>query len=484
MDNRIAYKVKKTNCKTSTKNLLKEMFREEKDQAKYDNGVRDLHPEMTQHNVWLEKPNIETFDKERDERIKEINKKRAERTGEEYTAYERRKLRSDTVDMLSQVVQPSSEWINNHTREEAVALLTEAYNMMKEHPELYGEVKAAVIHLDESSPHLQVLSSALDMENLRSKAKELVGNKTAMSEKQTIFANGLKERGFDVERGVNRLSHNYKARKEYLENKYQTPITRHNEQKYERLEQIEQQFKDNIIERAKHLGMVDLDGTYYYKDEEGNQQHMNVRDMIVADLLTLGDKTDEREQRMQQADLDFIEEEHDEKIQAKTRQLEQLQQDNEKLKKEKETNKNIIANQNKKQFEIINDTEKMKQEHNTVKKDLQSLIQERNEYKQGNSTLEQKNAQLRAENDKLTKRNMFLDELGTKDKGEYVKKQDNAVMSYLRHGVYKDKPQEFSNLIKKSYKFIDNHAQRRYSHFNARPTPKQNTHDKTRDLEL
>ncbi|MGG4710441.1 plasmid recombination protein, partial [Proteus mirabilis] len=249
----------------------------------YDDGVRDLHPEKTKDNVWLEKPNIETFDKERAERIKEINKKRAERTSEEYTAYDRRKLRSDTVDMLSQVVQPSSEWINNHTEEEAVALLTEAYKMMKEHPELYGEVKAAVIHLDESSPHLQVLSSALDMENLRSKAKELVGNKTAMSEKQTIFANGLKERGWDVERGVNRLSNNYKSRKKYLENKYQTPITRHNEEKYERLEQIEQQFKNNIVERAKNLGIVDLDGTFYYTDAEGNQKHMNVSEMIVSD---------------------------------------------------------------------------------------------------------------------------------------------------------------------------------------------------------
>lgn len=484
MDNRIAYKVKKTNCKTSTKNLLKEMFREEKDKDKYDNGVRDLHPERTKENVWLEKPNVETFDKERKERIKEINTKRAERTGEEYTAYDRRKLRADTVDLLSQVVQPSTDWIERHTKEEAIELLTGAYDMMKEHPELYGEVKAAVIHLDESSPHLQVLSSALDMENLRSKAKELVGNKTAMSEKQTIFANGLKERGFDVERGVNRLSNNYKSRKKYLENKYQTPITRHNEEKYEQLEQIEQESKNNIVERAKQLGIVDLDGTYYYTDAEGNQKHMNVSDMIVSDLIDLGNKTDEREQRMQQADLDFIQEEHDEKIQDKTRQLEQLQQDNEKLKKEKETNKSIIANQNKKQFEIINDTEKIKQEHNTVKNQLQNLIQERNEYEQSNSDLEQKNAKLKAENDELTKRNMFLDELGTQDKDEYVKKQDDAVMSYLRYGLYKDKPQEFSDLVKKSYKFIDNHAQRRYSHFNTRPTPKKKTQDKTRDLEL
>ena len=38
--------------------------------------------------------------------------------------------------------------------------------------------------------------------------------------------------------------------------------------------------------------------------------------------------------------------------------------------------------------------------------------------------------------------------------------------------------------FKKSYNFIDRHAERRYSHFNARPTPKQRTQDKTRDLEL
>lgn len=47
MDNRIAYKVQKVKNTKSTKNLLKEMYREEKDRAKYDNGVRDLHPEKT-----------------------------------------------------------------------------------------------------------------------------------------------------------------------------------------------------------------------------------------------------------------------------------------------------------------------------------------------------------------------------------------------------------------------------------------------------
>ena len=123
----IAYKFKKTKANASVKNLLKEMYRTEDDKEKYDDGIRDLHPEKTKDNVWLEKPNIETFDKERKEKIKTINQKRAERTGEEYTAYDRRSLRSDTVDLLSQVIQPSKEWLAVHTDDEAEELLTDVY---------------------------------------------------------------------------------------------------------------------------------------------------------------------------------------------------------------------------------------------------------------------------------------------------------------------------------------------------------------------
>ncbi|HIH8137612.1 TPA: plasmid recombination protein [Staphylococcus aureus] len=479
MDNRIAYKVKKTNCKTGTKNLLKEMFREEKDRAKYDNGVRDLHPEKTKENVWLLKPDIETFDKERKEKIKEINTKRANRKEEDgYTAYDRRKLRADTVDMLSQVVQPSTDWIKRHSKEEVIELLTGAYEMMKEHPELYGEVKAAVIHLDESSAHMQILSSALDMDNLRSNAKELVGNKTAMSEKQTTFANGLKERGFDVERGVNRLNNNYKKRKEYLENKYGRTVTRHNEHEFERLEQQEQEFKDNIVVRATQLGLVDSNGNYHFKDDSGNQQHMNVSDMIVADLIDLGIKTNEREKRMQQADLDFIQDEHSEKLSRTRKEHDELLEKN-------ATNKRVLDVQRKEQFELSNDIQRMKNERETAQSDLLRAKSERDTFIQGNDTLRRENAELTIENEQLTMRNKFLKELGSKNVDERTKMQDNAVMSYLRHGVYKDNQQSLSDLYRKSFDFIDKNAQRRYGrHMKGAPVSRQRTNNKDVEREL
>lgn len=479
MDNRIAYKVEKTNCKTGTKNLLKEMFREEKDKDKYDNGVRDLHPERTKDNVWLLKPDIETFDKERKEKIKEINTKRANRKEEDgYTAYDRRRLRADTVDLLSQVVQPSTDWIKRHSKEEVIELLTGAYDMMKENPELYGDVKAAVIHLDESSAHMQILSSALDMDNLRSRAKELVGNKTAMSEKQTIFANGLKERGFDVERGVNRLDNNYKQRKEYLENKYHKKVTRHNEHEFERLEKQEQDFKDNIIERAKNLGLVDTDGTYYFKDEHGTQQHMNVSDMIVAELIDLGIKTNEREKRMQQADLDFIQDEHSEKLSRTRKEHDELLEKN-------ATNKRVLDVQRKEQFELSNDIQRMKHERETAQSDLLRAKSERDTFIHGNDTLRRENAELTSENEQLTMRNKFLKELGSKNVDERTKMQDNAVMSYLRHSVYKDNQQGLSDLYRKSFDFIDKNAQKRYGgHMKGAPVSRQRTNNKDVEREL
>lgn len=461
------------------------MFREEKDKDKYDDGVRDLHPEKTNQNVWLEKPDIESFDRERKEKIKTINQKRSERKEEDgYTAYDRRSLRSDTVDLLSQVVQPSVDWLNRHSEDEAIELLTEAYEMMKEHPELYGEVKAAVIHIDESSSHMQLLSSTMDMENLRSKAKDLVGNKTAMSNKQTTFANGLKARGFDVERGVNRLSDNYKARKKELEDKYGQRVTRHNEEQFEELERQELVFKQGIEDMAQEVGMLDADGNYYITDDNGNQKPMNIKDMIVSDAIEVGNKAFEKYKRMHDADIEFMEDEYNEKLKDKEERNKELEQQAQSYKESAEMELKTAGTLRREQESYRDEIESLKTELSTTKEESERLKQSNDALKQSNSHLENKNAQLRRENDQLSTRKRFLDDLSNIDTNKNIKAQDEAIVAYLRHDKYKNDSKGFSDLVHRSMSFVDRSAQRRYgSHMKGAPTTKARNKDNSRDLE-
>lgn len=462
------------------------MFREEKDKDKYDDGVRDLHPEKTNQNVWLEKPDIESFDRERKEKIKTINQKRSERKEEDgYTAYDRRSLRSDTVDLLSQVVQPSIDWLDRHSEEEGVELLEEAYKMMKEHPELYGEVKAAVIHVDESSMHMQLLSSTMDMENLRSKAKDLVGNKTAMSNKQTTFADGLKARGFDVERGVNRLSDNYKKRKEKLEDKYGQRVTRHNEQQFEELERQEEEFKQGIEDIAQEVGMLDADGNYYITDDDGNSKPVNIKDMLVSDAIEVGNKAFEKYKRMHDADMEFMEDEYNERLKAKEERNKELEKQAKSYKESAEKELKTAGSLRREQQSYRDEIESLKTELSTTKEESERLKQSNDTLKQSNSHLENKNAQLRRDNEQLSMRNQFLDVLSNSDKSKNVKAQDEAIVAYLRHDKYKNDSKGFSDLVHRSMNFVDKNAQRKYgSHMTGAPTARAKTKDSSRELEL
>jgi hypothetical protein len=435
----IAYKFKKTKANASVKNLLKEMYRTEDDKEKYDDGIRDLHPEKTKDNVWLEKPNIETFDKERKEKIKTINQKRAERTGEEYTAYDRRSLRSDTVDLLSQVIQPSKEWLAVHTDDEAEELLTDVYYMMKEHPELYGEIKAYVIHRDESSIHAQSLSSTLDEQELRSKAKELTGNKKAMSEKQTIFAKGLQDRGWDVERGVNRVDYNYQNWKKQMEEKYDTKMTRHNEQLFIQAEQFEQQdkqYRDMMTTFGQNVGKVNNDGIAIFKmnDEKIKKP---VQDLTSDELIGLYSSIYEYQQNDHEADIDYFNQEFQD-----------------------------LSNQKEKYEQELSEVKLKVREKESEHRTWQNIVQD--------------NQQLKIQNQN---EKSFMDKVIENKNGEYTDYQDEMIVNYTRFKVYKDDPKGLSDVIKSGANMMKS-AQRKSNHMQGAPKSRVKSHSKEVEREL
>lgn len=231
-DNHVMFNRKKVKSKTPVRDLMKEYFRDEKTADKYDNGVRNIDTSKTKDNVAIIKP-PENFDRIRRERINQLSEERKKKG--------QRAMRSDTVDLIETVIQADSEMLKKMTREEQIKFYKTCIEVMQEDEKTYGKIDAAVIHFDETTTHAQVLSSTLDFENHKSRAKEMFGNRVKMSVDQTEFVHAIQKKGYTgVTRGVNRIDNNYKEQKERRENKYKIQINRHNEHIIDELEKDKQ----------------------------------------------------------------------------------------------------------------------------------------------------------------------------------------------------------------------------------------------------
>lgn len=221
-ERRMSVNLKKIKATVQVNRLVQEYGRTPETADRYDDGHRMIDTSRTADNVVLLAP-PDNYDRIRRERIEEINERRAGRaddtmqlanrrramykTGElQAKVAQTRKLRSDTVDTLGIVVQMPPEMADVWTREQQTQFFGDCLAYMQEHPEEYGHIDAAVIHYDESSPHMQCLASTLDMDNLKSAAKEIVGNKTKMSDRQTHIAEAMQAKGWGVQRGVQRVN--------------------------------------------------------------------------------------------------------------------------------------------------------------------------------------------------------------------------------------------------------------------------------------
>ena len=203
----VAVNMKKIKASASVNRLLDENYRTEETAEKYDDGHRILHKGKTVENEFLiDRP--ENYDQKRREKVKAVNDAIAFRQNIKSVGGDKRryqKLRHDAVDTLGIVVQPTPEWINSMSREDQIQFFKDALKTMKAEPEYFGHIETAVIHFDENSPHLQCLASTINIQTLKSDAKKILGNKSRMSHRQTVLADGLKALGWDVERGVKRI---------------------------------------------------------------------------------------------------------------------------------------------------------------------------------------------------------------------------------------------------------------------------------------
>lgn len=109
-----------------------------------------------------------------------------------------KKYRKDAVRAIEYVVSASPEWFEQNSEQQAALYFERAVDWFQDQ---FGaaNVVSAVVHNDESSPHMHVLVVPLDAETGRLNGKFFFGNKGVLQKRQSRFAEHMSP--FGVERG-------------------------------------------------------------------------------------------------------------------------------------------------------------------------------------------------------------------------------------------------------------------------------------------
>jgi hypothetical protein len=329
-DNHVMFNRKKVKSKTPVRDLMKEYFRDEKTADKYDNGVRNIDTSKTKDNVAIIKP-PENFDRIRKERINQLSEERKKKG--------QRAMRSDTVDLIETVIQADSEMLKKMTREEQIKFYKSCIEVMQEDEKTYGKIDAAVIHFDETTTHAQVLSSTLDFENHKSRAKEMFGNRVKMSVDQTEFVHAIQKKGYTgVTRGKNRVEVNYRERKKEQEEKFKVNINRHNEHIIDEIEKDKQSIKgikkdvvDGLVRDYPKMSIVRNKKTHELSEPfESKEMQEELHSYSLENVLLLKNQLDEHTRKQREKKL----KEREEKL--KQQEEEQKKKDDELNSREQE----------------------------------------------------------------------------------------------------------------------------------------------------
>lgn len=105
--------------------------------------------------------------------------------------------RSNSVVALDTLYTASPQFFDDKTQEQTEHFFKECLQF---HQERFGHIISAVIHYDETTPHMHVISVPLTRDG-RLSARDVIGNRTQMRRAQTEFYEQV-GRGYGLERGV------------------------------------------------------------------------------------------------------------------------------------------------------------------------------------------------------------------------------------------------------------------------------------------
>lgn len=107
------------------------------------------------------------------------------------------RTRSNSVVALDTLYTASPEFFQGKTNEENDKFFRDC---LKFHDSHFGHIISAVIHYDETTPHLHIVSVPLTSDN-RLSARDVIGNKAKMSKTQDSFFEQV-GKGYGLERGI------------------------------------------------------------------------------------------------------------------------------------------------------------------------------------------------------------------------------------------------------------------------------------------
>lgn len=107
------------------------------------------------------------------------------------------KTRSNSVLALDTIYTASPQFFQERTNAENDKFFQDC---LKFHESHFGHIISAIVHYDETTPHLHVISVPLTKDN-RLSARDVIGNKSRMSKTQDAFFEQV-GRGYGLERGI------------------------------------------------------------------------------------------------------------------------------------------------------------------------------------------------------------------------------------------------------------------------------------------
>lgn len=187
------------------------------------------------------------------------------------------KARSNSVMALDTIYTASPEFFQERTNAENDKFFRDC---LKFHESHFGHIISAVVHYDETTPHLHVISVPLTQDG-RLSARDVIGNKAKMSKTQDQFFEQV-GRGYGLERGIHMDGQEKKTHisaQEHELREIRQKIARGQEE-LEAIEHSEesariraQEFKQKAAELQKQIEQL---------QEERNSQHKSLLKLTEA----------------------------------------------------------------------------------------------------------------------------------------------------------------------------------------------------------
>ena len=240
-------RVSKVKSGTNTTGIQKHVQRENNN---YEN--EDIDHSKTYLNYDLVNANKQNFNNLIDEKIEQ-----------NYTG--KRKIRTDAIKHIDGLITSDNDFFDNQTPEDTKQFFEYAKEFLEQE---YGKdnLLYATVHMDEKTPHMHYGVVPITDDG-RLSAKQVVGNKKALTEFQDRFNEYVNQRGYDLERGQSRQVTNakheqmsqYKQKTEYYKQEY--------ERESQKTDEIKQKNDKLVREYQKSLNALKKPINVQYEKE-------------------------------------------------------------------------------------------------------------------------------------------------------------------------------------------------------------------------